>query len=404
MRKDERKLLAITYILCIALFGKLTILDTPLDKKAAIIGIALCFVIGFSHFVIRHFYPDGDKFLLIFACLLCIIGIAMIYRIDAKEGISQVVWFIAGILIYMFTVVLLPDMKKLSKYKYVYMALTIVFMAMASIFGRKIYGARNWVYIGGYGFQPSEFGKIFLVLYLGAALKEYKHTHKIIGSIKQLIEPAIVTAIAIVFLAYQKDLGSALIFFGMAIAILYVATSNIIYIITCLGGFSAASVMCYKLFAHVRKRVSICAHPWKNPTGDGYQIVQGLYSISSGGMLGSGLGNGYPGFVSVPTSDYIFAVICEEFGMVFGIGIMILYFLFFYRGIRVAFITNNKFSQIVGVGLSSMIALQALVIIGGIFAIIPLTGITLPFVSYGGSSMLTTFFALGLLQKISEEG
>ena len=121
-------------------------------------------------------------------------------------------------------------------------------------------------------------------------------------------------------------------------------------------------------------------------------------------MLGSGLGEGYPGFIPVRTSDYIFAAICEEFGMIFGIGIMILFFLFFYRGIRVAFITQNKFSQIVAVGLSSMIACQVLVIIGGIFAVIPLTGITLPFVSYGGSSILTTFFALGLLQKISEEG
>ena len=128
-----------------------------------------------------------------------------------------------------------------------------------------------------------------------------------------------------------------------------------------------------------------------------------MYSISSGGMFGSGLGQGYPRFVPEVQTDFIFAAICEEFGMVFGIGVMILFFLLFYRGIRVAFLTENKFSQITAVGLSIMIACQALVIIGGIFAIIPLTGITLPFVSYGGSSMLTTFFSLGILQKVSEE-
>ena len=156
--------------------------------------------------------------------------------------------------------------------------------------------------------------------------------------------------------------------------------------------------------SHVRVRIDAWLHIWANAQGNSYQIVQGLYSISSGGMFGSGLGYGYPGFVPINTSDFIFAVICEELGMIFGLGIMIIYFLFFYRGMRAAFRVEDKFSQLNTIGFSAMIACQVLVIIGGIFAVIPLTGITLPLISYGGSSIITMFFALAILQKISEEG
>ena len=402
-RRDEKKLLIITYIFCIALFGKLAIITNPIDKNAVIMGASVCMVIGISHFVIRKFYPDGDKFLLIFACILSIIGIAMIYRIKPAEGIKQLIWFGAGITVYLLTVIIFPDMNKLSKYKYVYLGFTLVLMPLAYLFGTEKYGASNWVYIGSFGFQPSEFAKIALVLYLASVLKNFKNESGI-SNIKSLIEPALVVMFSLGCLVLQKDLGSALIFFGVSISILYTATSKKKYVFTCLGLFAVGSVIAYKLFGHVRNRVMIWLDPWAYASDEGYQIVEGLYSISSGGMLGSGLGEGYPGFVPVPTSDYIFAAICEEFGMVFGIGIMILMFLMFYRGIRAAFVTENKFSQITAVGLSTMIACQTLVIIAGIFAIIPLTGITLPFVSYGGSSILTTYFALGLLQKVSEEG
>lgn len=403
MRKDEKRLLILTYMLCIALFGNLAILKDPIDKRAIIMGGALCLVIGYAHYVIRRFYPDGDKFLLIFAGIMSSIGIAMIYRLQPSEGIKQVVWFIVGIIVYILTVVLLPDMNKLSKQKKIYLIITVVLMPLAILFGKETYGATNWVYIGGFGFQPSEFAKITLVLYLASVLKDYEAESK--NHIKQLIEPAIVVMFSLGCLVLQRDLGSALIFFGVAVSILYVATSKGKYVATCLGLFAVGCTIAYKLFAHIRLRVQIWLDPWSNPDAYGAgQIVQGLYSISSGGMFGSGLGQGYPKFVPVATSDYIFAVICEEFGMVFGIGIMILFFLLFYRGIRAAFVTENKFAQIAAVGLSIMIACQTLVIIGGIFKVIPLTGIALPFVSYGGSSMFTTFFALGILQKVSEEG
>ena len=157
------------------------------------------------------------------------------------------------------------------------------------------------------------------------------------------------------------------------------------------------------MFGHVRERVMIWLDPWKYKLGESYQIIEGMYSISAGGLFGVGIGQGHFQNLPVKESDMIYAIICEEFGIIFAIGLMIIYFLLFYRGIRAAFVTDDKYSQLIAVGFSTMIACQTLVIIGGIFAVIPLTGITLPIISYGGSSVLTIFFALGILQKISEE-
>lgn len=402
--KKETIMLSLIYILCIALFINLAIIKDPIDKNALYFGGILCVVIFIAHFIVRKFYPNGDKFILTFSCLLVVIGIAMLYRINPKVAEKQLMWFLLSIVIYIIILKLFPDFRKFSKYKNVYMIFTLIFMPMALIIGTEVFGAKNWVIIGPVSFQPSEFGKIALVLYLSAALKEYKVGSKSKKNTKRLIQPALIVMFSLGCMVLQRDLGSALIFFGISITMLYIATGNRLYIITCLILSAIGSFVSYNIFGHVRQRVEIWRNPWEYAQNQGYQIVQGLYSISSGGMFGSGLGQGYPGFVPVNTTDYIFAIICEEFGMVFGIGIMIVYFLLFYRCIRTAFVTDDEFSQLNAVGFSAMIACQILVIIGGIFAIIPLTGIALPLLSYGGSSMLTMFFALGILQKISEEG
>ena len=402
--KKETIMLSLIYILCIALFTNLAIIKDPIDKNALYFGGILCVVIFIAHFIVRKFYPNGDKFILTFSCLLVVIGIAMLYRINPKVAEKQLMWFLLSIVIYIVILKLFPDFRKFSKYKNVYMIFILIFMPMALIIGTEVFGAKNWVIIGPVSFQPSEFGKIALVLYLSAALKEYKAGNNSKSNIKHLIQPALIVMFSLGCMVLQRDLGSALIFFGISITMLYIATGNKLYIITCLILSAIGSFVSYNIFGHVRQRVEIWRNPWAYAQDQGYQIVQGLYSISSGGMFGSGLGQGYPGFVPVNTTDYIFAIICEEFGMVFGIGIMIVYFLLFYRCIRTAFVTDDEFLQLNAVGFSAMIACQILVIIGGIFAIIPLTGIALPLLSYGGSSMLTMFFALGILQKISEEG
>ncbi|QAA34972.1 FtsW/RodA/SpoVE family cell cycle protein [Clostridium manihotivorum] len=402
--KYERRLLFISYLLCIALFGDLAFLKTPVDIGALIMGGVVIILITYAHFVIRRFFPDGDKFLLIFSAILSFIGIAMLYRINPQFAVKQLIWFIIGITSYILIVVIVPDLRSFIKYKYVFLGVTAVFMPMALFIGSEVYGAKNWVKIGSFSFQPSEIGKIFFVLYLSSALSKYEDKKNILEDFKQLVEPAAVVMAVLGCMVLQRDLGSALIFFGIAVTMLFIATGKLKYVVTCLLLFAAGASVSYKLFAHVRKRVIIWKDLWKYANDQSYQIVQGLFSISSGGFFGAGLGQGYPGFVPVRESDFIFAIICEEFGIIFAIGIMLLYFLLFYRGMRAALTTDDRFSQLNAVGFSAMIAMQVLVIVGGVFAVIPLTGITLPLISYGGTSMMTMFFALGILQKISEEG
>lgn len=405
--KLEKRVLKLIYLLCILLFTSLALLKKPFDTKALIMGVILCIIVGFSHYLIRRFYPDGDKFMLIFSSILAVVGIAVLYRIDPDFAIKQLIWSILGIVSYIAIVVAMPDLKSFAKYKKIYMIATLVFMPMALIYGLifnvETYGAMNWVFIGPFGFQPSEFGKIALVLYLAASLMTYENKNVIKDDFKQLIEPAIIVMFSLICMVLQTDLGSTLIFFGISVTMLYIATSKKKYVFTCLGLSAIGAVAAYKVFGHVQRRVMIWLDPWKYASDEGYQIVQGLYAIASGGLFGVGLGNGYPDLIFARESDFIFAVICEEFGMIFAVGVMIIYFLLFYRGIRIAFLTNDRFSQLAAVGFSTMIACQTLVIVGGIFTVIPLTGITLPLISYGGSSMLTMFFALGILQKISEE-
>ena len=402
-KKREKRLLNLVYLLCLLLFTALGFLQQPFDKFALIMGVVLCVLIGYSHFIVRRFYPDGDKFILIFASVLAVVGVAMLYRINPNTAIKQLIWIALGIIGYILIVVILPDLKSFAKYKNVYMIITLVLMPLALIFGTEQFGAKNWILKGPISFQPSEFAKIALVLYLAAALATYESKKSFKEEVKQLFQPALVAGFSMGCMVLQRDLGSALIFFGISITLLYVATSKKKYVFTALGLAAIGSVAGYTMFGHVRERVMIWRDPWKYALGSSYQIVEGMYSIAAGGLFGVGLGQGHFQNLPVKESDMIYAIICEEFGIIFAIGLMIIYFLLFYRGIRAAFVTKDSYSQLIAVGFSTMIACQTLVIIGGIFSVIPLTGITLPIISYGGSSVLTIFFALGILQKISEE-
>lgn len=429
--REEKRVLRLTYLLVMALFFNVAIITPTINKNAVIIGAIICGLMSYAHFIIRRFYPDGDKFLLLFANILAVVGIAMIYRLDLPlkggtylaDGITtslavkQVLFFALGMIGFILIVVIVPDLKRFSKYKYFYLVVTLIFMSMGTFFADETFGAKNWVSIGGFGFQPSEFGKIALVAYLASALKDYEKPSKLwirlaekFGMNKEkyypilsLVEPALVMGVSLLFMLAQTDLGSALIFFAIALTMLYIATSKKKYVIIALILFAVGGFIGYKLFYHVRVRVAIWRNPWEDGFGQGLQLVQSLIAISSGGLFGVGLGNGFPNFIPVVESDFIFAAICEELGILTGFAIIIFNFLLFYRCIRAALYTKDRFSRLLVVGYSTMLVAQTLVIIGGVTGAIPLTGITLPFVSYGGSSMLISYFALGIIQKISEE-
>ena len=406
--REERKLLRYTYLLCVVLFLNMFFIGKDgLDKGAIIMGVVICLLFGYSHFIIRRFFPDGDKYILLFSNVLAVIGMAMLYRLDSATALKQLIFYAIGIAIFILVVVLFPSLSKLGKYKYFYMICTIMLMAMGSLFADPTYGSKNWVSIGPVKFQPTEFAKLSLVAYLAASLQYYGENIRgksEVIKIKSLIEPGIVVMISLGFMVAQKDLGSALLFFAISVTMLYIATSNFKYVLVCLVLFVLGGLISYKLFGHVRLRILIWGDPWKYGLDEGFQVVQSLISIASGGLFGTGFGLGYPKMVPVVNSDFIFSAICEEMGLLTGFAILILYFLLFYRCMRVPVYSKDKFTRLLAVGYSTMIAAQVLVIVGGVVGAIPLTGITLPLVSSGGSSMLITFFSLGILQKISEDG
>lgn len=396
MKKRKYHLTGPIYLLTMVLFINIMIASTPMDPVAPLIGLAMCVLIAYVHLIVRRFFSKGDQFLVSFTTMLPVIGIAMIYRLNPALGLRQIMWFVLGIALYSAIVIVLPDLQRFAKLRYLYMALTVIFVSMAMLIGEERFGSRNWVSIGGFSFQPSEFGKIFFVLYLASALRRYK-------DLKSLIEPGIITMIALGFMVLQRDLGSALIFAFIALAMLYVATNRLKYIFTAFGVGALGAVASYFVMSHIRVRVHMWLDPFTDANGSGYQIVQGLYAIASGGLFGLGLYQGSPSLIPVRESDYIFPVIAEELGVIFAMGVLILYFLMFYRSIRVALNVPSVFSSLLTVGYSVMIAMQVIVIVGGVLNVIPLTGITMPLVSYGGTSMLTIFFALGIIQKTSEE-
>ncbi|MBZ9636849.1 FtsW/RodA/SpoVE family cell cycle protein [Clostridium sp. FP1] len=406
--KEERKLLRYTYLLCIVLFVNMFFIGkNGLDKGALIMGVIICILFAYSHFIIRRFFPDGDKYILLFSNVLAVIGMGILYRLDSPTALKQLIWYTVGIAIFILVVVLFPSLTSFGKYKWFYLIATIILMALGSLFGDEVYGAKNWISIGGFSFQPTEFGKLSLVAYLAASLQHYGNDTKQKSDfikLKALIEPGIVVMISLGLMVLQKDLGSALLFFAISVTMLYIATSKFKYVLVCLVLFMVGGFISYKLFGHVRLRVLIWGDPWKYGYDQGHQVVQSLISIASGGLFGTGMGLGYPTMVPVVTSDFIFAAICEEMGLLTGLAMLILYFLLFYRCMRVPVYSKDKFSRLLAVGYSTMIAAQVLVIVGGVVGAIPLTGITLPLVSYGGSSMIVTFFSLGILQKISEDG
>jgi len=396
MKTSKLKILIPIYLLTFALFLNIAILSAPFDIGALIMAAVMCVLIGYAHLVVNRFFSNGDKFLVSFISVLPVIGIAVLYRLDPNIAIKQVLWFIVGISVYIALVIILPDLNRFAKYKYFYLVGTLVFMAMATFFGKYVYGAKNWVDLGFISFQPSEFGKIFFVFYLASSLKNYT-------DLKSFIEPGIVIIVSLGFMVLQRDLGSAMIFTFIAVAMIYTATSKLKYMLASFGLSALGAMASYAIFPHIRNRVMIWRNPWEYAGDESYQIVQGLYAMASGGFFGSGLGMGYPQYIPINESDYIFAVIVEELGMVFALGILIIYFLMFFRNIRAALKAKSAFTSLLVVGFSVMIAMQVIVIIGGVLNMIPLTGITLPLVSYGGTSMLTVFFCLGIIQKISEE-
>ncbi len=373
-------------------------------------------------YLILYRLEYGDLYLFLTVSMLVSIGLIMLSRIDlAMEARSaggdsdfssrQIMWFIVGIATYFVTVFVFSKVRFWNKLKFVYMALCFGLILATVIFGKEINGSKNWIVIANKSIQPSEIIKIFYCLCIAcyfSALPPFDSKKKdnrqrfLNIPIDEIILCVFVYACMGALALFQKEWGTALLLFLIYFAMCFVyKTSNLLKMIN-IGGILLVGIVGFFLLAdHIGVRVNAWQNPWQDASGGGYQIIQSLIAIASGGYFGVGLGNGMPQSVPFAETDFIFAAICEEMGMFTGFAIILLYFLLTYRGIKIALKSNNEYLKAVCLSLVIAIGFQTFIIIGGVIKLIPLTGITLPFVSYGGSSMLASFIMIGIITAVS---
>ena len=368
---------------------------------------------------VRLMLPHSDVLLLPLVTLLTGLGLVMIFRltynVDGKQGlaITQAVWILIGSGTMFLLVLFFRNYHRLFDYKYMLAAVAVLLIASTfTPLGYEVNGARLWVSLGPVGFQPSEFARIALIIFFAGYLADTRDllaatSRTILGvqipALKYFGPVALVWAASLGLLVFEKDLGSSLLFFAVPLLMLYAATGRIAYVL--LGGvlFSVGSFLAFLLFDHVKVRVRAWLDPWAYPDTDGFQILQSIFNIADGGLLGTGLGAGFSQTIPEVETDFVFSAVASELGLLGATAVLLAFLVFVYRGTKIALLAQDDASKLLAFGLTAMFALQTLVIVGGVTKAIPLTGITLPFVSYGGSSVVGNFILTGLLLLISEK-
>jgi cell division protein FtsW (lipid II flippase) len=376
-----------------------------------------------AHVVARFAVPDADPYLLPMAGLLTAIGVTEIYRLGPDDAFKQGLWIVIGVGLFAFALFgLRRDYRILENYKYLFgiTAIVLLFLPRLPGFGETVNGARLWVRFGPIEFQPGEFSKIFLIVFLAAYLRE-KREVLAQGRLKDMGPLLVIWGACMLVLVSSNDLGSALLYYGIFLSMLYVATARLSFVFVGIVLFAIGGVGAYEKVAHVRERITIWLHPWTTyqvycpSTGtmalrqdcESYQLVKSLYSIGHGGFGGTGLGKGTfnttSGTPLIPyiNSDFIYSALAQELGLIGAAALLLVFMLFVARGMKIALQADDGFSKLLAAGLTFGFALQTFIIVGGVLRIIPLTGITLPFVSYGGSSVVANFLLLAGLALVS---
>jgi cell division protein FtsW (lipid II flippase) len=380
------------------------------------IFLALCLA---GHFVIRLALPDADPYLFPLAAALASVGIVMIYRINPTLARQQAQWMIVGLVLFAITIIVFRGGRylKLENYRYLIALFGLGSMILPRLpgIGGQVNGAYLAVHVGSISFQPSELGKIALVIFLASYLRDNRQIlvtggRRVLGitipPMKQFGPLLLVWGSAMALLLVTREIGTSLMFFAAFLAILYVATGRASFAFVGLVLFAAGAYYLGTHVAHVHQRVLAWEHPfsatlYNRPQGS-YQLANGLFAQADGGILGVGFGQSLIGLVPVAQSDSIYSVITDEIGLVGAIGLLVTYLLFIARGLKVATLARDSFSKLLATGLAFVIAVQVFVIVGGVTAVIPLTGVTLPFVAYGGSSVVMNFVLLALLLLVSD--
>jgi cell division protein FtsW (lipid II flippase) len=357
----------------------------------------------------------GDQLLLPIAAALTAIGLVLVQRLASNLLVNQLSWTFIAAGAFAATILIPRDISALSRFKWTW-ALLGLFLLISPLFpviGREVNGARIWIGVGSVSFEPWEAVKILLVIFFAAYLEEFREvlaqTQRRFGPIPVPPVPYLVPivamwAIAMLVMVFEKDLGATVLFLGIFLAMLYLATGEAFYTLIGMVMLAVGGFVAYQAFGHVAARVDV----WLNPFAEhlrfdtGFQLVQGLFALANGGLFGAGLGNGMPERIPIVWSDFVFDAFAEEVGFAGALALLALYLLFVYRGMLIALRAPTPFLQLLAAGLSFIVALQTLVIVGGNTRLIPLTGITLPFVAYGGSSLVTNWMLVALLIRVSD--
>lgn len=414
-RNIELALLCIAAPLAILLFAMIALNQGEELGWASIgvpVGIFASFIV--SHLALRKFAPAADPAILPICFALSSIGIAFVTRLAPDLAVRQVAWLVLGIIFMIAVIIFMKNMDKTGNYKYTLMVIGLILLLSPLLpgIGNEIYGSRIWLSIGSFSFQPGEIAKIFIVLFLAGYLAQNREmlsvfTHKVgpfkFPDLSTLLPLLIMWLLSMAIVVFEKDLGSALIVYFVFLTMLYVASGKKFYLIVGLLTIAIGAVILFFFFSHVQVRVDTWLAPFADPTNTGYQLVQSIFSMADGGLFGVGIGSGLADNIPIVESDFIFAAIAEETGLLGAAGLLLLYLCFAIRGLVTAARAKSDVSSFIAVGLTATIVLQAFIIVGGVTRLIPLTGLTLPFVSQGGSSLLASFIAVGFLLKCGDQ-
>ncbi|MBW3588111.1 MAG: FtsW/RodA/SpoVE family cell cycle protein [Actinobacteria bacterium] len=419
-RNTEVSLLVMAAVLAVGGYW-LTALSKGPEVPAGLIGYALLFtgLYAAAHLAVRRFAPGADPLFLPIAAMLNSLGFVLISRLEGTTPNSppagaQVRWMVVAVAVFIATLIVVRDVRGLARYRYTWAAAGVLLLVLPSIpgLGREINGAQLWIRVGPLSFQPAEIAKIALVLFFAGYLAEKR---ELLAIARRRIGPigipelrffgpvAAAWGVSLLVMINQKDLGSSMLFFGIFVVMIWVATSRPAYLLA--GGlmFLAGAFFAYTAFDHVQVRIQIWQSPFAHFDGRGYQIVQSMFALATGGAWGTGLGLGRPDLIPFVQTDFIFAALGEELGLAGTTAVLTAYALFVARGFGLATRCADDFSKLLVAGLVSTFGLQTALILGGVTNLIPLTGVTLPFMSYGGSSLLSNFILVAFLIRVSDE-
>ncbi|MGN6204611.1 FtsW/RodA/SpoVE family cell cycle protein [Humibacter sp.] len=396
-----------------------------LDFTLIYLGAGLSALVVAMHVVMRYLAQDADPFILPISTLLNGVGIAEIYRIDIARGdsgwesaaVRQIVWTAIAVVCAIAVIILIRNHRVLQRYTYVFGfgALVLLILPMLPLIGRQVNGARVWIGIGPFSFQPGEIAKIALAVFFAGYLVQARDSLSMVGKkvlgvrfprLRDLGPILVLWGVSMAVIVFQHDLGTGLLYFGLFLVMIYVATARVGWVVIGLVLFVGGAFIASRILDYVQGRFQNWLEPFNdhvyNATGGSYQLVQGIFGLAHGGLLGTGLGQGRPNITPLAESDYIIASLGEELGLIGIFAILCLYLLFVSRGFRVGFASQDDFGKLLAVGLAFTMALQVFIVIGGITRVIPLTGLTTPFLAAGGSSLVANWIIAALLLRLSD--